>query len=151
MLICEAVEPNGKSCSACGCFKSMDEYRSHKTTKDRHSPKCKSCDNAYTATWRLNNAARNKVSQHNAYLKNKYGGLTEVRFQEMWEEQASKCASCGDPIRRGIGGHAVDHNHTTKKVRALLCLACNTTIGAHQEDTDRLRKLISYLEFHNAA
>jgi hypothetical protein len=41
--------------------------------------------------------------------------------------QGGCCAICGRKPRQRL---AVDHNHDTGQIRALLCLGCNTTLGA---------------------
>ena len=38
-----------------------------------------------------------------------------------------------------------DHNHTTGKVRALLCRSCNTSLGLLREDSKILYNMISYI------
>jgi hypothetical protein len=39
---------------------------------------------------------------------------------------------------------AVDHDHKTNKVRALLCHACNVSLGAMEEDPKRIEALLNY-------
>jgi len=41
---------------------------------------------------------------------------------------------------------AVDHNHVTGQIRSLLCMSCNQGLGNFQEDLQRLKKAVSYLE-----
>lgn len=60
-------------------------------------------------------------------------------------DQDNKCAICGLSDERHL---SIDHNHSTGKVRALLCNSCNTAIGHAREDTSLLNKMIEYLEFH---
>ena len=43
----------------------------------------------------------------------------------------------------------IDHNHKTNKVRALLCLHCNSAIGFLREDVNVAKKVIEYLKEHN--
>lgn len=43
---------------------------------------------------------------------------------------------------------AVDHCHTTGKIRGLLCWRCNATIGKVDDDTELLYKMIEYLLKH---
>lgn len=41
---------------------------------------------------------------------------------------------------------AVDHDHTTGKVRGLLCGACNTALGKMRDSPEQLRRAADYLE-----
>jgi hypothetical protein len=80
------------------------------------------------------------------HLKNKFA-ITEEQYDGMMAAQNHKCALCDrtdSPTKR----LAVDHNHTTGKVRALLCDRCNRGIGLLDEDTARLRAAADYIERH---
>jgi hypothetical protein len=46
----------------------------------------------------------------------------------------------------GIKGLVVDHNHTTNKIRALLCSNCNLILGHAKDNKEILIKLSEYLE-----
>lgn len=67
-------------------------------------------------------------------------GLTEERYQEMLKAQEGKCALC-----RSEAPLHVDHCHKTKKVRGLLCQACNTGIGKLRDDPDLMRRAAEYV------
>jgi hypothetical protein len=43
----------------------------------------------------------------------------------------------------------IDHCHKTDTFRSYLCHKCNLGIGFLEDDTDRLRKAIEYLDKHN--
>lgn len=62
----------------------------------------------------------------------------------MYERQGRKCAICGSP-NDGKKRFSVDHNHSTGKVRALLCQKCNLMIGASREQPFILGRAIEYL------
>lgn len=69
------------------------------------------------------------------------------KFNEMLATQKRKCAICGNACKteRSL---AVDHCHKTGKIRGLLCGKCNVTLGLVDDDVDRLKKMIAYLESH---
>lgn len=79
-------------------------------------------------------------------------GITELDYAEMLDAQDGLCAICGKPESRIVHGTlrrlSVDHDHTTGKVRGLLCHDCNCGLGRFKEDTESLRKAIEYLEKH---
>lgn len=81
-------------------------------------------------------------------------GIDAARYQEMLHEQGGGCAICGQPERHRDGSSdkpkdlAVDHDHATGVVRALLCSACNTALGLFNDSTDLLAKASAYLKHH---
>lgn len=62
----------------------------------------------------------------------------------IYREADGKCAICASP--RGKRNHALDHCHTTGKLRGVLCVNCNQGLGHFKDDVERLRKAIQYLE-----
>jgi hypothetical protein len=65
-------------------------------------------------------------------LISKYG-ITLEQWNEKFKQQDSCCAICGTKDPRGKNWHT-DHNHTTGKIRSILCGWCNTGLGKFQED-----------------
>lgn len=51
------------------------------------------------------------------------------------------CEVCGSKERL-----CIDHCHETEKPRGLLCHKCNTALGLVNDDSQRMIKLIQYLE-----
>ncbi len=76
----------------------------------------------------------------------KYYGISLTEYNKMYDLQEGKCFICDKQVERYK--LAVDHNHTTKRVRKLLCHNCNVLIGHAKEDTEILTKAISYLMEH---
>jgi hypothetical protein len=79
-------------------------------------------------------------------------GITMADYQKMLLEQNGVCDICSRPetaLRWGeLQPLAVDHCHTSGKVRALLCHKCNVGIGSFGDDPERLRRAAAYLERH---
>jgi len=89
--------------------------------------------------------AAKKKSYYRAYWLKQYG-LTIDGYDKMLKDQDGKCKICGT-IKPGgkMKNFAVDHCHTTGKVRGLLCFSCNVSIGHFADDSDNLQKAIDYL------
>ena len=82
-------------------------------------------------------------------LVNSSTGAVGGGFDEMYKTQNGKCLICG--VTESCLGHrlAVDHCHTTGKIRGLLCKSCNTAIGNFKDNIDNLKNAIIYLEKSN--
>lgn len=69
-------------------------------------------------------------------------GITEAEYSRLFNQQGGTCAICkGLPDTRWKM-LAVDHDHSTGKVRGLLCMTCNTMLGRLE---DRLDKVLEYI------
>ena len=77
-------------------------------------------------------------------LQRKFG-ITLEQYKVMLEAQGSACAICKGESS-GKGGFHVDHDHSSGKVRGLLCYRCNIVLGMMAESPDRLRAAAEYLE-----
>jgi hypothetical protein len=64
----------------------------------------------------------------------------------MLSEQSGVCKICGEPCPTYKHALAVDHNHTTGKVRGLLCNNCNNGLGRFRDNPQYLRAAADYLE-----
>jgi hypothetical protein len=81
-----------------------------------------------------------KSVQRVGHLRRKYG-LTLQEFADMSASQDHACFLCQEVKRL-----AVDHSHTTGKVRGLLCWNCNTAMGKFKHDPSLLRAAADYIE-----
>lgn len=70
-------------------------------------------------------------------------GLPPGQYELMLTKQHGRCLICGNKPNEPL---LVDHCHMTKNVRGLLCVTCNSGIGMFKENSDLMRKAISYLE-----
>ena len=71
--------------------------------------------------------------------------ITLDDYNEMFTKQEGKCAICGNHQSEIKTVLAVDHCHSTGKVRGLLCGNCNRAIGLLKDDIENLRCAILYL------
>lgn len=69
--------------------------------------------------------------------------FSQEDYRLLFGKQNGKCAICNSESKIRL---SVDHNHTTGKVRGLLCSHCNLALGYLKDSIDRLKSAISYLE-----
>jgi hypothetical protein len=82
-----------------------------------------------------------KAEHRKANLK-KYYGITPEEHQRMVASQDGMCLICLEKPRR----LNVDHDHTTGKIRGMLCTTCNSGLGHFKDNPALLRLAIEYLE-----
>jgi hypothetical protein len=123
-----------KVCTKCEVEKPLDSFAKRKASEDGLHYYCKECcKKAYCPD-----------KQANFQLKRKYG-ITLAEYDTMLEQQEGCCKVCGTDEPGGQGRFHVDHNHTTGKVRGLLCSNCNTGIGKFKDSPTVLLKAAAYL------
>ncbi len=92
---------------------------------------------------------KKRGAKNRKYNLKKYFGLTIEQYDQMSEKQNHVCAICGKTEtvknQHGLLRLSVDHNHTTDKIRGLLCSKCNFLLGHADEDIDILLNAIQYL------
>lgn len=130
-----------KRCNKCEAVKPYAEFhkRSDGKTKDGYRATCKKCRKGTCKP----DPRKDRIEYH---LVRKYG-LTLAAWHNMLDAQGGACALCGTVEPNGNGFH-VDHDHKTGKVRALLCMECNTGLGKFKDDKELLLKAVAYLNLH---
>lgn len=102
--------------------------------------------NAISAQSRL----RNPNTERNGHLRRNFN-ITLVEYNVMLEAQTGLCAICKE--KETTHSHkgkepqylAVDHNHTTGKIRGLLCFKCNTTLHYFEKNKEVIINIENYL------
>lgn len=99
------------------------------------------CHKCYNQRW----FQKNKLE-----IKTRKFGISGQEFNCLMKSQDSLCAICKLPEtgRQHYGGKslAVDHCHTTKRVRGLLCENCNRGVGMFGDDPKLMRLAADYIE-----
>lgn len=83
--------------------------------------------------------AQNPAGQLSRARKYKYG-ISQQEWEKLFLECEGKCQICSSPEEI-----CVDHNHSTGRVRGLLCRKCNAAIGLLKETPELLLKAVEYL------
>ena len=68
-------------------------------------------------------------------------GISDAEVARLIEAQEGLCAVC-----RQAPATQVDHDHSTGKIRGILCLHCNAGMGAFEDDPSIILRAIEYLE-----
>jgi hypothetical protein len=110
-----------------------------------NDPENKKKANERIKKWREANREHIRARDRNNGLKWKYG-IGSEEFNRMFQEQGSVCAICGTEQPDGKRPFMVDHDHTTGKVRGILCNNCNMGLGWFKDKEEYLTKAIEYLK-----
>jgi hypothetical protein len=89
--------------------------------------------------WRENHREQERVRNREYYRANQ----AQLKAK-LLAKQGSVCAICGG--NRGKNALDLDHNHTTGKIRGLLCRPCNLGLGHFADTPEWLRKAADYIE-----
>ena len=130
-----------RECTKCKKEIFLENFYYSKNGKYRKSSRCKPCHNEY-----------DYKSDKNSKLKKAYG-ITLNDYYELLSKQNNRCAICNvnnnGKYRKLANGQsvafAVDHCHTTGKIRGLLCSDYNTGIGLLKDNVNFLESAIKYL------
>lgn len=154
-------------CTGCNQEKPLD---SDHFTKDKHDKsgftyRCKICRGKAHKEWSLKNPEKVKaLNEKNKDVRKAYYARPEIKmkyrkkaiehafkikyeqYEEMLEEQNNVCAICKKPETcTKLNFLSVDHDHSTGKIRGLLCRACNHGIGNFLDSVENLTEAIHYL------
>lgn len=152
-----------KTCSKCLKNLEIDNFYKDSKNSSGYRSDCKACTKLYKKNyfsktkekqldklkkWKKDNP--DKVKSGN--LRNFYG-ITLEKYQEMATSQHNCCAICGkhesnnikDGRNNKIRSLSVDHNHSTGRIRGLLCYHCNIAVGMLKDSITNAMKLVEYL------
>jgi hypothetical protein len=96
---------------------------------------------AYNTAWRSRNKPARTAYLRATAIKRNFG-ITVEDYDKMFIAQSGRCAICHCESTKAL---AVDHCHTTGKVRGLLCTSCNTGLGLFKDNLELLEKAKLYL------
>jgi hypothetical protein len=137
-----------KHCGRCDINKPDDEF--YRRNKDGGlQSHCKKCDKARADIWRRNHLGAHagfcREWQKNNPLRVRIAEwrrqgivITTQEYMDKFNAQGGKCAVCKtheSDLERKL---AVDHEHSTGKVRGLLCHTCNRSIVSVLENKPNL-------------
>ncbi len=132
-----AVPEGSKWCPDCSTVKPHEEFPRTKTSATGRATYCLPCHKA------RGQKSREKVGGGRTYHLTRRYGITSEEADLMLAEQNGVCAIC-----RVASAVHVDHDHSTGRVRALLCFNCNGGLGQFRDDPFVLQMAVFYLQHH---
>lgn len=155
-----------KTCTLCGIEKELSEFSKDKHRKDGFTDRCKCCRNTAQKKYLVNapevfsKIKAKRASAAKKFYSTKKGKdkLREYHLQKefsmsiedynsLLEKQDGVCNICKrHRIASNKSNMAVDHCHTTGKIRGILCNWCNRGIGIFEDNEEFLKRAIDYLK-----
>jgi Autographiviridae endonuclease VII len=141
-----------KRCTKCGEVKPLDAFCRQKGGRFGRHPRCRECRSVQEKEryWanrdqilaKQRSSSARKAYRRQAWRWKKYG-MSREEYEARVASQGGLCALGHIPAG---GVLVIDHDHVSGDVRGLLCKLCNAAIGMLEEDVDRLRRAIAYLQ-----
>lgn len=133
-------------------MKTQKSKEAHKRWVVNNLEKYKATTNRCKKEWALAHPEKMKEYRRK-YTISKYGREPQPRIKKakkpdiyvyLFDKQNGICAICGSPP--SDKRLAVDHCHTTGKIRGLLCSSCNCALGLFKDNTELLDRAAGYLK-----
>lgn len=140
-----------KICTVCKIAYPLTSFHKLAKSKDGHGYRCRTCDYAARKAYRERKKSEVREKKRIINWQTRFN-LTPEQYYTMLENQGGGCAICGTKNPCGENSTsthlkvmAVDHCHTTGKVRGLLCNPCNRGLGFFKDSIELLNKAKNYL------
>lgn len=135
-----------KQCQMCKITQPISNFYKSKQAKCGYYSYCRTCKleaNKRSDAKRMTQNREKFLNQRKDWHLKQVFGITLEDYNKLLSEQGGVCKIClGKDSDRML---AVDHCHTTGKIRGLLCQKCNRAIGQLDDSIERLKRAIIYL------
>lgn len=137
-----------RQCRSCGLQANNEDdlelfQKSSAATHGRNNF-CKACDNARSKTDKAKDPEAWLKRKRDAQFKKMYGFDSDTRQRIIAEHKY--CDICGKEFDLDNNRSAhIDHSHSKKHVRGVLCNKCNTGLGKFNDSVSMLNKAMMYL------
>lgn len=139
-----------RKCTFCHVEKPVDKFNAYSKIDRRPRSVCKQCalEQSHRRTPGRLGRPKKVPEDEKLYKKGvrqmfKRYGITPADFRLYLAAQKNRCAICKSILE--LKTRTIDHDHSTGKVRGLLCRHCNTGLGCFRDDQSSLRRAIKYL------
>jgi len=145
-----------KYCYGCSKGKPLEQFYQ----SDEFKSRCKECRKKYYREYhekrKIESAKQSKIRRDSLHpsgltqgkvdhLMGGYG-MTPEQYLKLIHAQQGKCACCDTILSENKRYVHIDHDHETGRIRGILCHSCNLMLGHADENIDKLKKAIFYLE-----
>ncbi len=137
-----------KTRKICKIEKDISEYspKNYNTKLGKFSSRsniCKPCNRIYMREYRssIKGKENTRLIDRKKRPKHLYG-ISPEQHKQIIKEQNNKCAICYNQLNEHP---STDHDHSTGKVRGVLCRECNIGLGMFKDSRLTLASAISYL------
>lgn len=124
-----------RTCKTCGVDKPRKDFVTYDNGKGTGLRA--SCNECNRARWRYTTRKKN--------LRRVYG-ITPEDYDEMAKDGCNLCGKKRESNGRNL---TVDHDHKTGKIRGILCMQCNTSLGKLGDSVEGLTRALEYLNASN--
>jgi hypothetical protein len=121
-------------CLRCNFEKDVSSFPVDKRNLNWKNNICKAC------RWKKTNENNRKTKAWNKYNWKKYGIEDLEEAFRIYNTEKS-CNICGSSDKLHL-----DHCHSSKKVRGMLCHKCNRALGFFNDSSETLRKAAEYID-----
>lgn len=118
----------------------LKSYRRHRKKRLMAMKRWREINKQHVKAKRRQWGLANKVKTSEYRRRTRYG-LSSMEYMVLLKKQGCRCKICKQYM---LAPH-VDHDHTTGKVRGLLCHSCNTFLGFAKDNPKILKMAIQYL------
>ena len=136
-----------KYCKKCSTNKSTEEFYKNHRTRDGLFYQCKNCCSIQDKKQTSASPFKKQIREFNRQLVKE--GVREKftieQFSNLLETQNNKCNICAVEMIQPC----IDHDHSSGKVRSLLCRKCNILLGMCNDNISILENAIKYLNFYS--
>lgn len=151
-----------KFCNGCKEYRSRGDFNKDSTAKDGLGYRCRPCRYKYrrqteiqirTAEYNRKYAFENPELMKKKDRKNslkRFWNMSLEDFKALKQNQGGTCALCDKTESSPHKSLCIDHDHSTGKIRGLLCDTHNRAIGLFKDSIEDLKKAIKYLESHRS-
>jgi len=118
-----------KTCKCCKQTKPLEFFYSTFSIKYKRTQYQSNCKDCYRAV----------------QLQKRYG-VDELEYNKQLARQNHSCMICGVHHSTQSKALQVDHDHSTGKLRGILCGKCNRALGLVNDNVETLTRMIKYLQ-----